>query len=263
MSAAWILNLTGSFEPSLSLRFADLMNSISLFLNLGTDHLALITADNDIVDGHVQSGVRRFYSERDWSFLEPVATLTTVSGTGDYDAPDDFGGTIYGDMTFAANSGRYHAVVLIGEGQIVKKRQDSTSTSRPRFCAVRYKSSDGTSGQRHQIMLDPIPDAVYVLTYVYPALQNKLTSSKPYPLGGMVHSETIKEACLASAESGTDDEIGLHEGLYQRALSRSIERDNDIRTPGTLGFNRDGHNGLLRSTRTQVGRYNGTLSTVT
>ncbi len=259
MSAAWILNLPSDFEPSLSLRFSDLMNAVSRFLSLGTDYLSLAAAELAVVDDHVQSGVRRFYSEHDWSFLEPSTTLTTVSGTGDYDAPDDFGGTIYGDMTFAADSGRYHAIVLIGEGQIVKSRQDSTSTSRPRFCAVRYKSSDGTSGQRHQIMLEPIPDAVYVLTYVYPALKNKITSSKPYPLGGMAHSETIKEACLASAESGTDDEIGLHESLYRAALSRSITRENDIRTPSTMGFNRDGHHHHYR-VRNQVARHNGVLS---
>ncbi len=260
MAAPWILNLPISFEPSLSLRFADLMNAVSHFLNLGNDYTALTADHLAIVDGHVQSGVRRVYNEHDWSFLEPSTTLTTVSGTGDYDAPDDFGGTIYGDMTFAANSGAYHAVVLVGEGRIIKNRQDSTSAGRPRECATRYKASDGTTGQRHEILLEPIPDAVYVLTYVYPALQNKLTTNKPFPLGGMSYSELFLEGCMASAEAGEDDEIGVHESLYQRALARAIARDNDIRTPGTMGFNRDGHHGTARPFRAQVGRHNGVLS---
>lgn len=259
MSAAWLLNLTSSFEPTLSLRFADLMNEVSYFLNFGNDYTALDAANSARVNVNVQDGVARFYNEHDWSFLEPTTTLTTVSGTGDYDPPDEFGGTIYGDMTFADDSGRYHAIVLRSEGFISKRRQDSTSTGRPTSCAVRYKSSTGSAGQRYQIMLDPIPDAVYVLDYVYPAQKNKLTTNNPYPLGGMWHSQTIKQACLAAAEAGVDDEIGLHEGLYRAALVRSIAKDNDIRTPSTMGFNRDGHHHHGRVSN-QVGRHNGVLS---
>lgn len=259
MSAAWILNLPSSFEPSLSLRYADYMNEVSHSLSFGNDYTALAAADSARVDVHVQNGLRRFYSEHTWSFLEPTTTLTTVSGTGDYDAPDEFGGTIYGDMTFAADSGRYHAILLVGEGQIIKNRQDSTSTGRPALCAVRYKSSTGSAGQRHEIMLDPIPDAVYVITYVYPALKNKLTENNPYPMGGMAHSQTIREACLASAEAGEDDEIGLYERLYRESLVRSIIRDKDISTPSTMGFNRDGHHHHYRISN-QVARHNGVLS---
>ncbi len=260
MSAVWILNLPSSFEPSLSLRYRDYMNEVSHFLHLGDDYSVLIAADLARVDMQVQSGVRRVYAAHDWSFLEPSTTLTTVASTGDYDAPDEFGGTIYGNMTFAADSGAYHVIVLIGEGQIIKNRQNSTSAGRPRFCAVRHKSSTGSSGQRFEILLDPIPDAVYTLTYVYPALKNKLTTNNPYPLGGMAHSETVLQACLAAAEAGEDDEIGLHEGLYRAALERSREHDNDIRTPATLGFNRDGSNGLHRPVRNQLARHNGVLS---
>lgn len=258
---AWILNLAGGFESTLSLRYADLMNEVSHFLNMGDDYTALIAADSARVDRHVQFGVARVYNEHDWSFLEPATTLTTVASTGNYDTPDDFGGTIYGDMTFAADSGAYYPVELVSEGQIIHNRQHSTSTGRPRFCAVRYKSSLGLSGQRHEILLDPIPDAVYTLTYVYPALKNKLTTNNPYPLGGMSHSQTFREACLASAQAGEDDEIGLHEGLYREALARSVARDNDIRTPATMGFNRDRGSGLPHPISTQVARYNGSLST--
>ncbi len=262
MAAPWILNLESSFEPSLSLRFRDYMNEVGHFLNVGADYLAFDAADLARVDMAVQSGLRRAYAAHDWSFLEPATTLTTVAGTGAYDAPAEFGGTIYGDMTFADDSGSYHAVILVSEGQIVKNWQDSTSTGRPMLCATRYKSSTGSAGQRHEILLDPIPDAVYALTYVYPALKNKLTANNPYPLGGMIHSEMFMEACLAAAELLDDNEIGIHEARYREALERSKARDNDIRTPGTMGFNRDGGPGLLRPVRVKVARHNGLLSTV-
>lgn len=264
MSAAWILNLTSSFEPSLSLRYADYMNAVSRFLHYGNDYTALVTADQDAVDDQVQSGLRRFYFEHDWSFLEPITTLTTVASDKDYDTPDDFGGTIYGDMTFPANEGPFPPVVQVGEGQIRRLWQESSSTARPRLVAVRALSSDGSSGQRWEILLYPIPDAVYTLTYQYPALKNKLSENKPYPLGGMAHAETLREACLAAAETGEDDEIGIHEARYQAALRRSIVRDNDIRTPPTLGFNRDRGDGRLSMAVPQrFARHNGQLSVPT
>lgn len=59
-----------------------------------------------------------------------------------------------------------------------------------------------------------------------------------YHLGGMPHSECVKELCLAVAEENSDDLAGLHNAKAMRLLAASFAFDLD-HAPKTLGYNND------------------------
>lgn len=78
------------------------------------------------------------------------------------------------------------------------------------------------------------------LVIQYSVVPRTITTNSPYPYGGMFHAETIREACLAAAESDTDDQVGLHQQLYEQKLKASIAFDIDQSVADFLGYNGDG-----------------------
>lgn len=167
-------------------------------------------------------------------FSESTATVTA---DGDYDLPTNYGG-IDGDLTFGATEG-YRRIPVAGEGQVRALRMSGVTTGRPQYAAIQPKTSDGADGQRFRIMFWPTPDAVYNLTYRYNVLTDKLSTANPYPLGGMAHSETILQSCLAVAEQRVDDSPGNHAQKFAERMRASIEHDRKASTPEFLGYNRD------------------------
>jgi len=214
--------------------------------NWSTDELAQI-------DEIINSGLRQFYhpvpvmGERlshKWSFLEPTTTLTTVAGTNKYQLSANFGGLI-GLMTYSSGDSRWFPIELTGEHRIriLQQRDYGDVRSDPKLCAVRAKTSDGSNGQRFELMLYPTPDAGYTISYRYHALPGKLTASYPYPLGGEAHAETILESCLAVSESRLDNTAGIHNAAFQQRLAASVSYDKVLQSPEYLGYNADRSDG--------------------
>jgi hypothetical protein len=128
----------------------------------------------------------------------------------------------------------------VDEAVIRDLREISGHSGRPQKFAVRPKVHTGASGQRYEIMLWPMADSAYVLTYPYSALPNALSSSYPYPYGGAVHSLTILESCLAVAELEENGiEGGPHGNAFQRMLRASIDYDLRVNCPDFYGYNGD------------------------
>lgn len=235
-------------ESTLTLSLFELRQEVADFLGFGRDSTDW-TADQEArLDSCINSGIRQFYfppaiqgaTKHEWSFLRPVAQLTTSADTEDYDLPDDFGGIINGTLTFYGASDTYTHLVLVGEGAIRRMRQGVTvDSSYPSYAAVRPKAATGTTGQRFEIMLYPTPDDTYTIEYRYMALPGKLTEAKPYPLGGAMYSEVILEGCLAIAEQRLDDAAGQHTNSFMALLAAAIERDRAANTPDFFGYNRD------------------------
>jgi hypothetical protein len=109
----------------------------------------------------------------------------------------------------------------------------------PIIAAQRPKAGTGTTGQRFELLLHPIPDAIYVITYRYRALQGKLSTGSPYPLGGQQFAEVILESILAMAEVRKNDELGLHSQRYRDLLATAVEQDRRAFAPAYLGYNAD------------------------
>ena len=118
------------------------------------------------------------------------------------------------------------------------RRVDTTGV--PQYCAVRPITSDGTDGQRFEVMFYPTPSSSYTLSYKYVILMDLITSDAPYPWGGMPHTETILASCLAVAEERIEDGgDGSKQGKFMERLKSSVDHDRDMNCPDTLGLNRD------------------------
>ena len=257
-----------STESTLSTTLTSLRKEVG-WLWLGDRTSSNWTSDEtDQIDEMINSGLRQFYHPppnsispkgHRWSFLEPTTTLSTVSGTEDYTLSADFGGLI-GLITYTDSDEQWYPIELTGEHRIriLRQRDYNSNKSDPRYAAVRPKSSDGGNGQRFELMLWPMPDAAYTLRYKYHALPSKITASKPYPLGGEIHSETILESCLAIAEQRLENSSGIHTQKFQERLAASCAMDRQLQTPDTMGYNGDPSNQKVLSE--QENRYiNGDL----
>lgn len=193
--------------------------------------------------------------------------VTAASGSwylrhaGYQDLPDTFG-RIIGDLHYAASE--YSVpVVVVSENRLRTLLQSSIDEARPQYAAVRYKASDGSDGQRQEILWWPIPNEEYVLTYRYEAFTGKLVKTTAgYPLGGMKHSETIIESCIAIAEQRMNDSKGIHWDQFVRLLSTSIAQDrkNSAQYFGPMSFGEPawGDEGRYMSRTNYPITYNGT-----
>ena len=160
-----------------------------------------------------------------------------IEQQGDYDLPDYFGG-ITGTLTFPSELG-LGAVTVVSENSIRTSRQAATSDGVPMQASIRPKASDGTDGQRFEIMFYPRPDKSYILEYAFLVLLNKLSASNPYPLGGMQHAETVISACLAIIELRYEDTRGVKWEMFMERLTASIEVDQRSNALDYYGYNGD------------------------
>lgn len=236
-------------DSTLSLDFPDLQLAVGEFLNYGPDVSRYTDAQKATVERHIKSGLRSFYfpaplgkgAAHRWSFLRPTASLTTESGTWQYEMADEYRGLV-GEITFVTTSTAYRPVRVTGAGVLRAKRAAEPGNSGvPRLAAVDPLPIDGQRGQRFQLLLFPCPDAAYALQYPYQVNPQALSKTRPHPYGGLAHAETIKEACLAAAER---DELhlqgGPHQAEFLSRLAASIDQDADLNRPQVLGRNDNG-----------------------
>ena len=243
-----------STESTLSLSLTDIRKEIGWYW-LGERASGSWSADElTQIDDIINSGLRQFYHPAPgglapkgykWSFMEPTTTLSTVAGTEDYTLSANFGGMI-GIATYATADNRWSPIETTGEARIrlLRQRDSGTAQSNPRFMAIRPMSSDGSNGQRFQLMLWPDPDKAYTVSYRYHALPSKLTAGNPYPLGGEAHAETILASCLAVAEARQENNAGIHTANFMQRLQASISYDRLMHTPEASGYNGDVSDGL-------------------
>ena len=230
-------------ESSLSVGLPELRAEVGFFLGYGRSGWS--SAQVAEIDGIVQSGVRRVYYPPavnadtigyEWSWLRPTKPLAVVAGAADYDLPDDFGRLI-GAINYPEAEYR-SPIVVVSVGKLLAMRAHASLSDAPKYAAIRYKASDGTSGQRQEVLFYPTPNAAWTLTVEYEAYSGALTEANSYPLGGMQYAELYVESCLAIAESRLNDEIGLHNQQYQTLLVDAIARD---RKHGARYFGWMGH----------------------
>ncbi len=229
-------------ESSLSMGRPDFMKALGRFLGYGGTSGNWSADQADELQTIVDAGLRKFYTAFDWRFLKPTTTQATTAADYDYTLPDNFGYMI-GDLTFATSDNAWHNVRIVPEQEIRTLRMTPTSTTgRPQLAAVRPRTTDGTTGQRFELILWPTPDAIYTLTYQYRILTSQLTSGAPYPYGGMQHGETMMEAMLAVAEERYDDEKMIHNQSYREMLQQSILMDQGHGAE-FFGYNGDSSDG--------------------
>lgn len=234
-------------DSALSVNLHSLRNDVSFYLGKGREeHPADYTqwerwTDEDvrIFDAHIGSGLRTFYNPpgHQWSFLRPHASRALSVGTYEYDMPDDFG-FLNGTISCEYDNRRW-SMVETSEKNVLSML---LNTGTPSFYCIVPKEMPDTTGQRWQMIISPKPKMAAVLRLSYSRLPRTITMENPYPYGGMMHGETIRQACLAAAEADSDDTANVHRELYQQQLLASITYDNNLRAPDYLGYNGDKSN---------------------
>lgn len=181
----------------------------------------------------------------------------TITSDGTVRLPDAFGGII-GPLFFEQSAGYYQPIEIVGSAEIALHRQQSMTTSRPQCATITPATFTAAVGQRFDLLVWPPPNTDYTLVFRYNVRPDVIPADASYPYGGMDHAETIREACLAAAEEGMNDEPGVHVARYTERLVASIAFDRDATTPETLGMMTDGRS-LTRRERVTYALYEGTL----
>lgn len=232
-------------QSTLALGYPDLQKIVGRMLGFDPVPANWTTEETNAVDEIINAGTRGFYfppaiqneEPHQWTFLHVTTTLSTVAADFDYDMPDNFG-AIEGQFTYAVNTGRGH-IDIVDEEQIRALRQYGDVSGNPRYAAFRAKSSDGTGGQKTEVLFYPTPTGVFVLTYKFTVLQNAVRTANPYPLGGMAHAETWKAFVLSEAEAYLNDEEGVWSKRKVAQLAASVRFDKMAISPEKLGKNLD------------------------
>lgn len=170
--------------------------------------------------------------------------------TRDIALPDDYAG-IDGPITFGVPTS-FPSIQITSEQRIRELRQDNFTlrTFRPYLGAIRPRSMptigvDGV-GERFELMLWPIPDAVYFLEVPYTIVPNIIGSPasllSPYPLGGGLHGETIMASVMAIAETYLDPapRTFQKQADFMRRLASSVGLDSKVNVVEHFGYNGDG-----------------------
>lgn len=220
--------------------YAYLMREVGSLMGYGRNSDAWTPEKRSIADGIVQRGVRSFYVPtvlpgdkyaHEWSFLRPVRTLVTVASQYMYDLPEDFA-MLDGPITFAPDqSVLYQPIEVVGEYVVRQRQQETTWTGRPTLAALVPVAAPG----RYQIHFWVTPDIAYTLYYRSRINPRDLSEANPTPYGGMVHVQTILEACLLEAELEKGVKESPRKGRFIERLQASVSHDRKLKSPPAMG----------------------------
>lgn len=233
-------------DSTLHIDYAEIKAQVAQLLHGVRDTSGLSADDAANVESLLKTGLRRFYYPQtvnpdlrhEWTFLRPAFDLEVHDGISDYEMPGTFGGCL-GSLHFDEDDNTHGPVRKVDEDQIVYLRSYSNSASgNPTCYAERPKAGEGSKTQRWEIMLWPEPDADYTLHGRYRVHPQALTDDQQYAYGGVEHSETILQSCLAAAEQ-QKGEAGLHTAAFMAALTGSIQFDQSNHRADWLGYNGD------------------------
>lgn len=229
-------------QSTLSEDFARLQSEAGRRLSYGRD--ASEWTDDQTADvGDVLRTAQRWIIFNDaahtWSWLRPIKTLDLVDGTEDYTLDGDFGGLV--SETIAVDSEPFVANArVVPEYQIRRSRANSDITGPPLSVAVRPKNSTGQSSpQRWELMVWPMPDRAYTLSFQYRVLPAALTVEKSFLLGGAPMAELYVQAVRAACERFETDRPGDEYAVFLGMLKPAIEADGRAYDPDVYGYNAD------------------------
>ena len=202
-------------------------------------------ADAELVVGGVSYSVATRVSNTGLTLDDTSVTAAALSTYTlqqiDYVLPDLFGG-FRGDLFLdQSSSSQGFSLARADKNDLLSWQKSGIAdfSAQPNRYAVFPKDQTGASGQRWMISFWPTADSAYTISAYYTINPYRLTSSLPYPMGGMPLSECLREACMGAAEMEVKGEAGLHMQLFQRRLQAAISYDRQMSNPGIIGQNLD------------------------
>ncbi|MCZ2075794.1 MAG: hypothetical protein LC130_12440 [Bryobacterales bacterium] len=187
------------------------------------------------IDDIIKAGLQMVYRAHHWSFFRPTKDIVTVADDYDYDLPTGFDGIEDNLLTWPEGEGYYRPVPVVPWSDIRRRRTEDETTGRPEYAAIISVEFDATLGSRRQIVFFPTPDDAYTLSCVMRLRWTMIDVSNPYPIGGEILAEAIREACLAAGERILDNAAGIHTDAFREALEAAIRLDKEATSPTTLG----------------------------
>jgi hypothetical protein len=226
-------------ESSLSLTYQQLYSEVSDFLGTG-----ITPTGDDAVRAKrlVNAGYRTWLAgtvpgetPHKWSFLENTATLTLVANQYYIPLPDDFG-TLLGCPKFAAGQAVSGGMFERSPDHVLALREGQNgAVGTPReFAVLTVAPTSASVSERRRLIMAPTPVAGYQVVIRYRRLPGALVNDTDVPLGAQLHSDTILEACLATAEQRSDDNQNLHTKQFLLKLAQAIALDR-ANAPKRLG----------------------------
>lgn len=187
------------------------------------------------IDDCIRDGLRRVYAAHDWSFFQPVKTITTVDGTSAYDLPTGYQ-SIESELHYGLGEDTFYPPVRErSDSQIRQWQQRDDEEGRPLYFSVRTTEFDPEAGSGRQLILYPTPDDEYTLYANMTLKPTMIDATNEYPVGGETLAAVITEACLAAAEHNLDDGEGIHEKQFLQLLPLAIMADQHKSSPMSLG----------------------------
>ena len=230
-------------ESGLAVTYATLRSELGYTLGYGRTSSAWTSDQSSELASCLDAMLRRVYyhatsaatagTPHRWSFLRSTVRIHTVDGSADVLLPEDVG-EIIPPITFAPES-FYRPVAIVDDG-IVRMREQSDQTSGwPRICSINVDKPDGSIPTRTRLRFWPTPDAAYGLDFKAEVKIDQLSSTRPYPPGGVKMSEVLLSACRAAKEILIDDAPGSHTADFNRLLADAIRADQSASTPKRIG----------------------------
>jgi len=178
---------------------------------------------------------------------ETDETECSVTADGDYRLPADYG-AIAGPLTFAVSSG-YSPIKIVSETAIRRVRRHNSGTGTPVMAGIRALAIDQTALQEFDLLLYPIPNTAYELTYRYHVRLSEIDDTNCRLPGAADHSEIILQACLAAAEQRMFDQRGDEYANFLQMLPAAISFDRMAHSAEHFGTPGDAaHYGILHAT---------------
>ena len=161
----------------------------------------------------------------------------TITADGLYGLPNDFGSILEGfSFSSTANASRMcpRSAKLIrdmaaGAGAV---------SAAPQVYDILPREYDQTQGQRHNVLVWPIPGSTYTMHYRYRVHTDELDGADDLPIGGPDHAATIEACCLAEAELRAFPGETAHQKRADMMMAASIDQDARLK-PSNLGYNGD------------------------
>ncbi len=164
---------------------------------------------------------------------EADGDTATITATGDYALPRDFGGIeeipVYVGTNHVGDEFR-----MVAPEHLDMERRDSTTAGTPEYGTIEPR--DMTPQEQDQewlLSVHPIPSAVVTLGYRYRRVVTALSTASPTalatcPVGGRDHGETIKALVLAQAELNTGKVYGEKCVLAEERMRESVGIDRGM-----------------------------------
>lgn len=168
------------------------------------------------VDNLINEALNAVATEVDWPWLEATETISTVAGTAAYTPAANW------TRTKALTINQYDSLLLRSLQEI--REIDSTVQGLPLYYCVAAE----------QIILRPVPDAVYAIIHDYYKIEPALVTNTDTPLmPAPYHSAIVEYAVyLAALRSGEQARMQAAQQGYANWLRRIL--DNRRRSRSTM-----------------------------